>query len=112
VEFSGRDQAGSKSENEAELSGTSEPADAELAAAQIECHFLAELSKEIVIAKTSTLSVTVSRELVEAARDKESKRGSSARVKEGVMLIVEVWVRRNLRIVGEGGAECSSSECI
>jgi hypothetical protein len=105
VEFSGRDQAGSKSENEAELSGTSELRTLSLAAAQIECHFLAELSKEIVIAKTSTLSVTVSRELVEASSDKESKRASSARVKEGVMLIVEAWVRRNLRIVGETRVE-------
>ena len=105
MEFSGRDQAGSKSENEAELSGPSEPADAELAAAQIECHFLAELSKEIVIAKTLTLSVTISRELVEAASDKESKHASSAKVKEGVMLIVEAWVRRNLRIVGETRVE-------
>ena len=58
-----------------------------------------------MIAKTSTLSVTVSRELVEAASDKELKRASSARVKEGVMLIVEAWVRRNLRIVGETRVE-------
>jgi hypothetical protein len=44
---------------------------------------------------------------MEATFGKESKRDSSAIVKEGVMLIVEAWARKNLRITGESRVELS-----
>jgi CHAT domain len=65
----------------------------------VECHFQAEIDKEILPASQSTLTVTVSRERVEAMPAMASKQGSSP-VRKDLELIVEVFARRNLRIVG------------
>ncbi|MGY4454011.1 pimeloyl-ACP methyl ester carboxylesterase [Bradyrhizobium sp. i1.3.1] len=72
---------------------------------EITCHFLAELSKEIVVAKSSTLRVTISREELDAALGSATQRGSSSKVSKDVLLIVEAWPRKNLRISRENRSE-------
>jgi pimeloyl-ACP methyl ester carboxylesterase len=72
---------------------------------RVVCHFLAELDHEVPVARPATLSVTISRDLIEPATDKASSSGSSGLVDVGVMLIVEIWARRNLKISGESRVE-------
>ena len=68
---------------------------------RIECHFLAEAPKELRIGKPSTISVTISQELVDIAINVEAKRESARDIEVATKLIVEALPRRNVRILGE-----------
>jgi hypothetical protein len=72
----------------------------------VACHFRAEIDKQLLVGKVSTIAVTISREMIEAA----VRRGTlysyaKAKVLEGTILIVEILPGENLEVSGERRAE-------
>ena len=72
----------------------------------VDCHFRAEMDKQLVAGKVSTLAVTISREMIEAAVRRGAIHADTVgRVIESEMLIVEILPAENLEVRGERRAE-------
>jgi hypothetical protein len=73
------------------------------------CYFRAEMDREIQLDRNSTLTVTISREVLDEALDRASASGGSE-VDREKKLIVDVRPRLNVRVVGDSRAELDVPE--
>ena len=76
---------------------------------QVECHFRAEMDKEVVVDRHVSVDVTIARHALEVAVGRSSST-ASASVEVDTKLIVQIAERRNFRIDGERRVEIDMPE--